>query len=808
MKFLVRFLLTGVIVILYSFSNAQSGYIIKGKVLLNNSLFAEGATVTLLKPSDSSILKTTACNKAGDFEFNEIKAGTYIISIRKIGYQKSYTKPYEVTDNVTINNITLTPETSNLNEVVVTGKRSYIEVTPNKTILNVDKSVLDAGNSVFDILGTAPGVRVLQNGIYIKGGQKALVAVDGKPIGQLDDEQLADLLKSYQSSMISQIEIITNPPAKYDAAGGGVINIILKKSKDYGFKANITESAAGGQDYKFNTGINLNYRTEDLNFFGSYNFADSKLPRVLDVDRTIGQTALDENYESISYLKNNGFNGGVDYSITPKQTIGVLVFGYDNHLGIDKGNVTNILNYNSLDSDITTKSHINRSIANLNYNFNYRGSFGKDDKTTLSADFDYSTYTRYSSELLENQFFDVDGTSYRSPLFYMDNSPSQINVRSEKIDFTQALSSTGILSAGLKNNQVNSNNNIAFGQLSDSTSVFEPVASLTDHFIYNERINAAYLGYSDKYNKTSLSLDFRGEQTNSFAESLNPNKTSLRSYFDLFPSLEVTQPVDKDNTLIFDYNRRITRPNYQDLNPFVSYIDQYSYSTGNTLLKPEYYTTYQVADLFKDKYKVDLNVIIVDDFFTRVYQQNNITKVFTTTTSNIATRYEYNADFTVPVDITKWWNANIYLSESYQHYDYFAGNVGNKSTTDFDANILQTFALTNTIKAEVYTEWESPTYFGINHYASEFQSRAGISKSILNNNGSIKLAISDIFNSEDYRYNSQYTNLNLTGFEKSGSRFVTATFTYRFGKQSVKTAKHNSGNIDEQKRLGGSSNEN
>ena len=808
MKLLARFLLTGVIVILYSFSYAQSGYSLKGKVLLNNSLLAEGATVTLLKSSDSSIIKITACNKAGEFEFNAIKTGIYILSVRKIGYQKFYSKPYQVGDNLATTNIILLPETSNLKEVVVTGKRNYIEVTPDKTILNVDKSILDAGNSVFDILGTAPGVRVVENGIYIKGGQKALVAINGKPIGQLSDDQLADLLKSYQSSMISQIEIITNPPAKYDAAGGGVINIILKKSKDYGFKANVTESAAGGQDYKFNTGINLNYRTENLNFFGSYNFADSKIPRVLDIDRTIGSTELDENYKSTSFLKSNGFNGGVDYTINPKQTVGVLVFGYDNHLGINKGNVTNIYNNNQLDSDVTTNSHIKRSIANLNYNFNYRGSFGKDDKTTLSGDFDYSTYRRYSTELLENEFFDVDGAQYREPLFYTDNSPSQINVRSEKIDFTQALSSTAMLSAGLKNNQVNSNNNIEFGQAIDSASSFAPVPSLTDHFIYTERINAAYVGYADKYNKTSLSLDFRGEQTNSYAESLNPNKTVLRSYFDLFPSLEVTQPVDKDNTLIFNYNRRITRPNYQDLNPFVSYIDQYSYSTGNSFLKPEYYTTYQFTDVFKDKYKLDLSVVVVNDFFSRVYQQNDITKVFTTTTSNIATRYEYNAEFTLPIDITKWWNADIYLMNSFQRYDYFAGNVGNATTTDFEWRVLQSFTLSKTIKAELYTDWESPTYFGINHYAAEFQSRAGISKSILNNNGSIKLAVSDIFNSEYYRYNSQYTNLNLTGYEKLGSRFVTATFTYKFGKQSVKAAKHSSGNADEQKRLSGSSNEN
>ena len=405
MRFLFGCFLTAFLLGICSGSFAQSGYAVDGKVSTDNNTSAEGATITLLSFPDSSIIKSTICTQAGHFAFADIKAGTYLILAHKIGYERTYSGKYPVTGNIYIADITLHATSAQLGEVVIADKRDYIEVKPNKTVLNIDRSILATGNSIYDILSTAPGVRIIDNQVLLKGGQKALVTIDGKAVGQLNDDQLVELLKSYQSSSVSQIELIENPSAKYDAAGGGgVINIILKKSKDIGFKATITESAVYGQDYKINTGINLNYRSEILNLFGNYSFADNKTPRTLDVNRVIGATDLDENYSSNTYLKNNNFNAGADISITPKQTIGGLVYGYYNRIGIDKSDITYISNNGVQDSDITTQSHIDRTVTNLNYNGNYRGSFGKADNTNISADFDYSTYDRSSFELLQNDF--------------------------------------------------------------------------------------------------------------------------------------------------------------------------------------------------------------------------------------------------------------------------------------------------------------------------------------------------------------------------------------------------------------------
>jgi iron complex outermembrane receptor protein len=816
MKFLFGCFLSAFLTNVYFCSHAQTGYAsIKGAVFIQDHQPAVSATISLLKYPDSSLSRTVISDQNGNFEIGRIDPGNYIISVREVDYHPFYTGQYHFTSgkNINLGQIVLLPLIKQLGEVTVTAKKDYIELLPGKTVLNVDRSILAAGANVYDVLATAPGVRLNDDGVLLKGGEKALVAINGKPIGNLNGAQLADLLKSYQSSQISQIELIENPSAKYDAAGGGgVINIILKKNKDIGFRASIFESAAYGQDYKLTTGINLNYRLPKVNFFGSYGYADNKTPRILDIDRNINNggllTNIDVNYNSITYIKISNFNGGGDFNISHKQTVGVLVFGYASMADIDKGSVTHIQNNRVLDSNLTTRSHIDRPISNINYNLNYKGSFGKTDATSLTADFDYATYNRNSNELLQNNYYLPNGTTYRNPIFYRDNSPSNINVWSQKVDFSQALTPKSMLSAGLKHNQVNTDNIIDFSQSENGTGNFMPVPALTDHFVYNERINALYASYNAKFNKSDLTIGLRAEHTYSYAISYHPDRVVSRRYFDLFPNLVLTQAINDNNKITIDYNRRIGRPNYQDLNPFVGFIGQYSYSTGNPFLKPQYSTTYSVSDLYKEKYKVSLSMIVTKDFFTPIYLQNDSTKIYTTTYNNIGKRYQYELKFSVPVTITKWWRADIYLRTAYEKYVYNADSA-KKTTYDIDISADQNFEITKGLTAEVFAEWESPTYYGIKQYRPQATARAGISQSILQNRGSIKLSVSDIFNSDQYRYTSNYINLDLTGKEKSGSRFVALTFVYHFGKQTVSGPQKRSGdNADEQKRLGGSTNEN
>jgi hypothetical protein len=439
----------------------------------------------------------------------------------------------------------------------------------------------------------------------------------------------------------------------------------------------------------------------------------------------------------------------------------------------------------------------------LNYNLNYKANLGKSGQSTLSADFDYSNYHRHSDEKLENSFFDAADQPDGNPIFYTDNSPSHIKIRSENIDFTQVISKGSSIDIGLKNSQVSSNNMIDFEQLVSNGSI--PVPSLTDHFTYNERINAAYLGFKSKFDKTNLSISLRGEQTNSSGESFNPNRQFTRNYFNLFPSAQITSELDKNNKLTVFYTRNINRPNYQDLNPFVGYVDQFYYSTGNPFLKPAYINTFQVSDLYLNQYKAALSVVITNNYFNTIFQQDNATKVYITTKANLGTRYQYLAQVSARFDITNWWQVNANMEAFYERYGYNTDTVANKNATGVIFFLNQNFKLTSKLSAQLNGDYESPTYYVISQYTSLYYVDAALSYSILKDKGSIKLAASDIFNTYMNKYHTNFSNLDITARDKLGSRFITATFSFRFGNSSAKTRSNTS---DEQKRLGGSSNEN
>ncbi|GAA4327938.1 outer membrane beta-barrel family protein [Mucilaginibacter gynuensis] len=784
---------------------------IEGKVLSENEVPADAATVRLLSYPDSAIIRTTISDKSGYFEFKALTPGSYFIQITKVGYRKQYTLRYQVVADNSIKtpDISLIPITKQLKEITITDKREFVEVRPDKTVLNVDKSIVASGNSILDVLRTAPGVKVMNDEVIFKGGQKALIAINGKTV-LLSGDQLSDLLKSYQSANVSQVELISNPSAKYDAAGGGLINIVLKKNKELGLRVSVFESASIGDKYKLNTGFSANYRTEKFNLFGNYNFSQNKIPRTWDINRNILMddvvSGYDVKYLGTTVAKNHNFNIGADFIVKPGHNIGVLVTGYVNPVKVDKTNTTNLTANGILDSTITSLSTINRRIDNINYNLNYKGTFGKDKDHTLSADFDLSEYDRRSFENLRNDFLNVNRIAYRNPVFFEVTSPADINIKSFKVDYSKKIGEKGSFETGVKYSDVNSDNQIDFEELVNNQYTLVP--SLTDHFTYKERIKAGYVNYTNTIGKADITIGVRAEETNANRKSFNPDRVADTSYFNLFPTAQVVYEVNDKHELTFNYNRRIGRPNYQDLNPFVAYIDKYAYSTGNPFLRPQYTNAFEFSDTYLGKYKATVGVNLINAFYTTVYLQNDVTGVYTTTKNNFGNRYQYNAEFNIPVEVTSWWQISNYLSGSIEKYTYNAETAQTKHAYDMLLQVNQTFVITPELKAEFNGSYETPTYFGIKSYREQYYFSAGLSQAI-NTYGSVKLAMSDIFNTYVDRYNTRFMNLDLKGREKAGTRFVTLSFTYRFGNQSVKSArKRVGGAVDEQTRLSGSSSEN
>ncbi|MEP6611558.1 MAG: TonB-dependent receptor [Mucilaginibacter sp.] len=781
---------------------------IQGKVLTDARVPAESATIILLKARDSSIISSTIISKNGRYRFDDVPPDSYLLLATMVGFTRVYAGPYNLEEDKTlkVSDIVLKPAANQLKEVIISSTRPEIEVRPGRIIINIPNSLTAEGSSALEILRQSPGVRVdNSNNINIIGRQNALITIDGKTTSLTGDD-LVTYLRSLQSNVIERIELITAGSAKYDASSGGIVNIVLKKGNNQGFNGTITATAGYGTYYKSNTAITFNDHMDKFNVFGSYNYAADKTFHNFETDRRINfdQVLSDYrvNYKSTQRSYNNNFNIGFDFFISPKHTVGFLINGMSRQDDYTKNNGLDIINHGVLDSIINTKSDLSRDVTKINYNINYSGKLGKAG-TTLTADLNYTTFNRSSAEYITNDFYNADLSSYRAPLLLENLSPSKIHIWLSKLDFSTPLSKTSTLEAGLKNSRVNSNNDLVFGPKTGDQYIADP--RLSNHFYYTENLNAGYVNYQTKFDKADLTLGLRGEQTSSNGNSVTMDSKINKNYFNLFPQMLATYHKNANNDFSISYNRGIGRPAYEDINPFLYYVDLYDYRSGNPNLKPEYSNNFELTHTYKRTITTVLYVsIISDNYYFDFYQQNDSTKVNIKTFTNFGKIYNYGIKFSAPVTVNSWWNAYFYVDASYQRYVAYPqyGNL-NKGAQDIIFNTNQNFRLAPGVIATLSGEYESPNFYGISQNKARYWVGAAIGTQMFDKRGSLKLVVNDLFNTQRDRAQINYQNLNFSVVDKKESRVARLTFSYRFGKTTVKAAAvHHTGNEEEQKRIG------
>ncbi|MCO5951030.1 TonB-dependent receptor [Mucilaginibacter flavidus] len=808
---LITVCLLWAILLAVTFDNAHAQVAlssIQGKVLTDARVPAESATIILLKARDSSIVSSTIIGKNGRYRFDDVPADSYLLLATMIGFNRVYAGPYELEEDKTfrVSEIVLKPSSNQLKEVTISSTRPEIEVRPGKITINIPNSLTAEGSSVLEILRQSPGVRVdNSNNINIIGRQNALVTIDGKATSLTGDD-LATYLRSLQSSAIDRIELITAGSAKYDASSGGIVNIVLKKGTNVGANGSITATAGYGKYYKSNIGIAFNDRMDKFNVFGSYNFTADKTFRNIMTNRFINFDGVlsnyDVNYRNVQQSTNSGFNLGADVFISPKHTIGFLINGMSRHDDFTKNNGLNISNQGSLDSIITANSALSRHVTKINYNINYSGKLDKAG-TTLMADLNYTTFNRSSSEYITNQFYKADWSPYRADLLLENLSPSTIHIWLSKLDFSTPLSKTSTLETGVKNSHVSSNNDLIFGPKVGNEYIPNP--NLSNHFYYTENINVAYLNYQNKFNKVDLTIGVRGEQTTSNGNSVTMNSKISRDYFSVFPQTLVTYHINDKNELSLSYNRGIGRPAYEEINPFLYYIDLYDYRSGNPNLKPEYSNNIELSHTYKKIITTSLYATIISDAYDfGFYEQNDTSKVSILTHTNFGRIYNYGIRFSAPVAVNAWWNAYFHIDASYQRYVAYPQNGNlNKGTQDVIFNTIQSFKLGAGVNASITGVYESPNFYGINQNKAQYRVDAGLGTQLFNKRGTLRLNVLDVFNTQRDRAQTNYQNLNQTIVDKKESQVARLTFSYRFGKTTVKAAAdHRTGNEEEQKRIG------
>lgn len=780
----------------------------QGKALSNS-------TVSLLNAKDSSVVKLAASNSNGSYVFNGIKAGQYIVSMSYIGYATVYSSPFEYsgTGDLTVPALQVSKMTGELKNVVVTSKKPMVEVKADKMVMNVEGTINAVGNDALELLRKSPGVMLdKDDNISMAGKNGVQVYIDGRPT-PLSGKDLADYLKSLQSSQIESIELITNPSAKYDAAGNaGIINIKLKKNKAFGTNGSVNGGYGIGVYPKYNGGLSLNHRNKNINIFGNYTYNNNLNESFMNLYREQLDTLFDQKGLIKFKNKSHGYKAGLDYFLSKKSTVGLIVNGNITDFNIKNKGRTEIsyMPTGVIDRILVADNSSTSSRKNTNFNLNYR--FADTAGHELNVDADYGFFRIKSDQLQPNYYFVPDGSSEISRAIYNMIAPSDIDIYAVKTDYEQNFKK-GKLGLGAKTSFVKSGNDFQRYNVYTNTKELDTLRS--NRFQYKENVNAVYANYNRQYKGFMVQLGLRVENTNieghSTGQKWNGSDYKAydsifnRHYTDFFPSAAITFNKNPMNQWGLTYSRRIDRPAYQDLNPFEFKLDEYTYQKGNTNLRPQYTNSIGLTNTFKYKLTTTLNYSHVKDVFTQLIDTAETSKSFISK-QNLATQDIVSLNISYPMQI-KWWSAFANANSYYSHYkaDFGGGN----RKVDLDV-VAATFFMQNTFNlGKGWTGELSGWYSTPSIWQGTFKSKemwsvdGGFQKNLLKGKMNIKASVSDIFKTIKWKGTSDFAGQRTIASGGFDSRQFKLNLTYRFGSNMVKASRQRkTGLEDESKRVG------
>ncbi|MES2810470.1 MAG: outer membrane beta-barrel family protein [Bacteroidota bacterium] len=787
---------------------AQSAASVSGKLNNEQGAAVDYASVSLLNAADSTIVKGTLSTDAGIYKFDAIKPGNYIIKANSVGYVNASSAMFTISadkNTYTIPNISMKAATKTLNTVTITSSKPLIERKVDRTVVNVENSLLAAGNNALEILERAPGVTVdNDDNISLKGKQGVTVMINDK-LTYLSAAQLATFLRSTDGNTVQSIEIITNPSAKYDAAGNsGIINIKLKKNKQVGTNGSLNASIGRAWRWRDNQSLTLNHKDGDINLFGTFSRGYNPRYRDMSIDRIIDNGAGNTYFTQLSQMpskdRHNTFNIGADWDTSPKNTLGIVLSGYTNS-GLENNSTRTLIGSQPglVDSLLTTSSDIKGRYTNIAVNLNNRiklDTLGQ----TLSFDLDYSRFKNNNDADVITDYFLPNGNIQHAPLWLRNQTPALIEVYSAKTDYARPLSKAWKFETGAKFSSVKTDNDLR-AQISNGGAYVND-ATRSNRFIYTEKIAAGYLNFNTQYKTGSVQLGLRGEYTQSDGNLLGSTPVNRR-YFNLFPSLFVNQTLSAKNELSFSYSRRIDRPNYENLNPFVYYLDPYTYNYGNAFLKPQYTHNLELGYTFNKSINITLGYSHTTDASLEVLlTQGNSTYQ---TYANLQTQKGYNINLYAPYDVFKWWTGSINFNGFYMGFKSadLSGGVIDNGRKAFVFKTTQNL-LFGVYKGEIVTDYRSALTYGIFDIHRRYGVSAAIGRSFANKKVTVKVGLDDIFNTQRNDVSSKELTNNFLILQKRDTRLFKLNLTYNFGNTKIKQRQQRSTGADEEKsRAGG-----
>lgn len=791
--------------------NAQTNGSISGSISTTESN-TEQITVALIKETSDEIIKVTFTKNDGTFEFENIKPTKLRISISHIGFENYISGVISYDGMVlVIPTIPLTKKTANIEEISIVSKKQFISQKADKIVVNPNALISNAGLTAFEVLEKSPSVSIdFNNAISIRGKNGVLVLINDKPT-YLSSDELTTYLKSIPASDIDFLEIMSNPPAKYDASGNaGIINIKLKKNIAKGFNGGVNVSYGQGRFMRTNNSANFNYRIQKWNFFTNASVGQNNSYQDLTIKRTYftPTNEVSSVFTQNSYItpknKTNSLKIGTDFYATKKTTLGMVWSGFYNPSERLTNNTATILDQNGqLINRIESQNPMDIDFKNGSFNVNMSHKLN-DTGEEIQVNLDQIDYSSDITQSLTNKTLGPNGNVMQTTLLE-SNLPSQINIKAAKVDYSGITISKGKFDLGIKTSVVKTQNIADFSDNINGTRT--PNYQFSNDFTYRENINAFYTNYAREIGKFSLQAGLRIENTNIKGyQAGNPvvkDSTFNIKYTNFFPTLYVQYSLDslQNHVIGLSLGRRIERPNYKDLNPFTYPIDSYTFYGGNPYIQPTFSYNADVSHTYKKYLTTTLMYSLTKNLISETNEQRGT--IYYSRPGNFAKQIEYGISVNSTINIKKWWTLQVYSSFL---NNVFESNVYTETLND--SKWYWVFMPTNQFQiskkwsAEFSGQYQSKVLSGQFLISPVGSVRLGLATKIFKDKGALKLNISDAFYTNQIEGQIQnIANAKASWFSTFDSRVATISFSYRFSKGETLKVRQSGSSESEQKRV-------
>lgn len=754
---------------------------VMGRVLDVKQEAVPFATVVLVVAGDSAAVDAGRADEQGFYSLRAKRAGQYQVLATAVGFRKGRTAAFVVAaGSVRVPALVLVAAVQELAGVEVVGRKPLLEMQAGKMVVNVAGS-LTAGATALEALQKVPGLVVMSNRISIAGREGVIIQIDGRTTQYTD---VVSVLKDFPSSSIERIEVLTQPDASHDAAGNaGIINIILSKNADLGTSGTLTLTGGYGRFGKGGTTLDLNHRTKRLNLFGNYGYTLRKTYEQLNTERQ--GTAVEGSYRQDSYQPRvanvQTFRAGADYSLTRRQTVGLLLNGYTNRTTVVGQNQTEASSGTSVQTTNNTRRLTDSYAANVSYKA-LLDTLGQE----LTADADYS---RYRSDSYGRVVNEVAVERLRRTEQLQNDQLTDISLRSGKVDYRRPVRAGLKVAVGAKASQATIGSMVALSG--------GPVLR-NDDFSYSEGIRAGYAQAEGTALGVSWQGGLRGEWTNTRAVSRADGRTVERSYGQLFPSLSLDRVVYKAVGLNLAYSRRIDRPSYQDLNPSIVYLDPYTSQRGNPFLKPQFTNDYKLALTYQKQPFLMLGYSRTQDAISLVTATED--SAVYSTTANLDHLERYSATVNVPLNLGKRMTGYAGVNVFYNQYlSQYLGSTYRNGRTAATFYAQSNTRLPHGFTFEVSGYYQTAGVNGLINFQGFGALNLGLQKTLLNERATFRLSLNDALFSAKQRGTVRYQDLDVSFLSYGESRQLRATFSYKLGNAQMKAARKRATGIDEER---------